>query len=209
MMMKMILLFGLCVFGFQAYADEAVVIDSQSVGQAPTGANAGASSVAPSNPTADANATNKALFLKGGKMSPREKAAVAKAQLGEENSQAGASYLAAYKARAGVVSLPSGVMYTIKRAGNGKTPTESSTIRCRYTGKLIDGRTIDKSDTKKPASIKVGGLLEGLKEAVELMPTGSKWEIVIPPQRAYGAFGNRGIGPNAVLVYDMEVLGIK
>lgn len=207
--MKLILLFGFCVFGFQAYADEAVVIDSQTVGQAPAGANAGAASAVTPDTTSDANATNKALFLKGGKMSPREKAAVAKAQLGEENAQAGASYLAAYKARAGVVSLPSGVMYTIKRAGNGKTPLESSTIRCRYIGKLTDGRTIDKSDTKKPASIKVAGLLEGLKEAVELMPMGSKWEIVVPPQHAYGAFGNRGIGPNAVLVYDMEVLGIK
>jgi FKBP-type peptidyl-prolyl cis-trans isomerase FkpA len=206
-MMKLILLSGLCVFGYQAYADEAVVIDSQSVGQPP--ASAGAASAVTPDTTADANATNKALFLKGGKMSPREKAAVAKAQLGDENLQAGTTYLAAYRARAGVVGLPSGVLYTVKRAGNGKTPTDNSTIRCRYTGKLIDGRIIDKSDTKKPASIKVGGLIEGLKEAVELMPTGSKWEIVVPPQRAYGAFGNRGIGPNAVLVYEMEVLGIK
>jgi FKBP-type peptidyl-prolyl cis-trans isomerase FklB len=55
----------------------------------------------------------------------------------------------------------------------------------------------------------VAGFLAGLKEAVKLMPTGSKWEIVIPPQLAYGAFGNRGVGPNAVLIYEMEILGIK
>ena len=208
-MNKLILLLSLGVFGVQANADEAVVIDSQSIGQSPAGANVGASSALPSDTTADTNATNKALFLKGGKMSPREKAAVAKAELADANLESGTSFLAAYKARPGVVSLPSGVMYKIMRAGNGKKPVESSTLRCRYVGKLIDGATIDKSDSKKPASIQVAGLLEGLKEAVKLMPTGSKWEIVIPPQHAYGAFGNRGVGPNAVLVYEMEILGIK
>jgi FKBP-type peptidyl-prolyl cis-trans isomerase FklB len=74
---------------------------------------------------------------------------------------------------------------------------------------LINGTTVDKSDAKKPSSLRVAGFLEGLKQAVKLMPTGSKWEIVIPPQLAYGAFGNRGVGPNAVLVYEMEILGVK
>lgn len=208
-MIKLILLLSLGVFAVQANADEAVVIDSQSIGQSPTAATAAASSASPAEATADTNATNKALFLKGGKMSPREKAAVAKAELADANLQSGASYLAAYKARSGVVSLPSGVMYKIMRAGNGKKPAEGSTLRCRYVGKLIDGTTIDKSDSKKPASIQVAGLLEGLKEAVKLMPTGSKWEIVVPPEHAYGTFGNRGVGPNAVLVYEMEILGIK
>jgi FKBP-type peptidyl-prolyl cis-trans isomerase len=101
------------------------------------------------------------------------------------------------------------VQYKIMRAGQGKKPAEDSVVRCRFKGKLVDGSIIDKSDNKKPSSMHVSGLVEGLKEAVKLMPAGSKWEIVVPPQLAYGTFGNRGVGPNAVLVYEMEILGIK
>jgi FKBP-type peptidyl-prolyl cis-trans isomerase len=101
------------------------------------------------------------------------------------------------------------VQYKILRAGKGKKPTETSLVRCRYKGKLIDGSTIDKTDDKKPSTMDVSGFLAGLKEAVQLMATGSKWEVVIPPQLAYGAIGNRGVGPNAVLIYEVEILGVK
>jgi FKBP-type peptidyl-prolyl cis-trans isomerase len=206
---KSILLFSLWLIGFQANAEQPVVIDTQTIGEQPAAAKAGVTTAAPSDPQAEANAANKEQFLKGGKMSPRERAAVAKAELADTNQQAGDSFLATNRAAPGVVSLPSGVQYRILRAGSGKKPTEESQVRCRYKGKLIDGSTIDKSDDKKPASMHVAGFLVGLKEAVKLMPTGSKWEIVIPPQLAYGAFGNRGVGPNAVLIYEMEILGIK
>ena len=129
--------------------------------------------------------------------------------MADSNKQAGDNFLAANKAKPGVVTLPSGVQYKILRAGKGMKPTEDNFVRCRYKGTLIDGSIIDKSDEKKPVSMHVAGFLAGLKEAVMLMPTGSKWEIVIPPQLAYGAFGNRGVGPNAVLIYEMEILGVK
>jgi FKBP-type peptidyl-prolyl cis-trans isomerase FklB len=172
-------------------------------------AKADANSAAPAESQADANAANREHFLKGGKMSPREKAAIAKAEIAEANLQEGAAFRSAYAAKPGVVALPSGVQYRILKAGSGSKPTEDSTVRCRYKGMLINGTTVDKSDAKKPSSLRVAGFLEGLKQAVKLMPTGSKWEIVIPPQLAYGAFGNRGVGPNAVLVYEMEILGVK
>jgi FKBP-type peptidyl-prolyl cis-trans isomerase FklB len=210
MKMKTVCLLGFCLFALQANAEQSVVIDSQSVGEpaAPSG-NGASTGAAPADANVETNAANKEQFLKGGKMSPRERAAVAKAEIGNANIQIGADFLASNKAKPGVVSLPSGVQYKVLRAGKGNMPTEESVIRCRYKGTLIDGTTIDKSDTKKPASLNVKGLLAGLKEAVKLMPTGSKWEIVIPPQLAYGAIGNRGVGPNAVLVYEMEILGIK
>jgi FKBP-type peptidyl-prolyl cis-trans isomerase len=211
MKMKWILLFSLGMFAIQANADQPVVIDSQSIGEAPAQAAspAGANTAGQTDPQAEANAANKEQFLKGGKMSPRERAAVAKAEMADTNKQAGDNFLANNKSKQGVVSLPSGLQYKILRAGQGRKPTENSQIRCRYKGTLVDGTVIDKSDDKKPISIRVEGLLAGLKDAVMLMPTGSKWEIVIPPQLAYGTFGNRGIGPNAVLIYQMEILGVK
>ena len=210
MKIKWILLLGVSLLGFQVMADQPVVIDAQSIGDAPAASNSGASVPMPqSDPQAEANAANKEQFLKGGKMSPRERAAVAKAETAESNRVAGDNFLATNQGKPGVVSLPSGVQYKVLRAGKGKKPTAENMVRCRYKGTLTDGSIIDKSDDKKPVSMLVGGFLAGLKEAVMLMPTGSKWEIVIPPQLAYGPFGNRGVGPNAVLIYDMEILGVK
>jgi FKBP-type peptidyl-prolyl cis-trans isomerase len=209
MKMKWILLFSLWSIALQVSAEEPVVIDNQSIGEQPADSKADVNTVAPSDPQAEANAANKEQFLKGGKMSPRERAAVAKAAMADTNKQEGDSFLETNKTKQGVTTLPSGVQYKILRAGNGKRPTEDSMVRCRYKGTLIDGSTIDKTDDKKPSVMHVAGFLPGLKEAVKLMPTGSKWEIVVPPQLAYGAFGNRGIGPNAVLIYEMEILGIK
>ncbi|MGC2167447.1 MAG: FKBP-type peptidyl-prolyl cis-trans isomerase [Gallionella sp.] len=208
--MKWILLLSLGLFGHQAIAEESVVIDNQSLGETPAGTTAGVNPSASADYSQeDANARNKEQLLKGGKMSLRQKAALAKGELAESNKQVGADFLATHKAKPGVVSLPSGVQYKILRSGKGTKPTENSVIRCRYKGKLIDGSTIDKSDEKKPSTIKVSGLLEGLKQAVILMPTGSKWEIVVPPELGYGAFGNRGVGPNAVLIYEMDIIGVK
>ena len=210
MNIKWILLFSFSLLGFQANADQPVVIDAQSIGEAPAASRPDANApIAQPDPQAEANAANKEQFLKGGKMSPRERAAVAKAEMAETNKVAGDNFLAANRSKPGVISLPSGVQYRVLRAGKGRKPTADNQVRCRYRGTLVDGSIIDKSDDKKPVSMLVGGLLAGLKEAVMLMPTGSKWEIVIPPQLAYGQFGNRGVGPNAVLIYDMEILGVR
>ena len=205
------MLLSLCLFGAQAGAEEAVIIDEQTLGMQQQGAaaKAGTNAAAPADPNAEANAANKEQFIKGGRVSARERAALAKAEIAETNKKAGTDFLLQNKAKPGVVSLPSGVQYKVLRASKGKQPTEDSQIRCRYKGMLIDGSTVDMTDAKKPSTMHVAGFLPGLKEAVKLMPAGSKWEIAIPPQLAYGAAGNRGVGPNAVLVYEMEILGIK
>jgi FKBP-type peptidyl-prolyl cis-trans isomerase FklB len=210
MKMNWILLFSLCLFALKANAEQSVVIDAQSVGQSPSATNAGANGAASSDSVAEANAANKERILKGGKMSRREQREMDKAAMADTNLQAGSDFLATNKTKPGVVTLASGVQYKILKAGTGnKKPTENSSIRCRYTGSLIDGSTIDKSDAKKPVTLRVEGFVQGLKEAVTLMPTGSKWEIVIPPQLAYGARGYHAVGPNAVVIYEMEILGIK
>ena len=212
--LKWVVLLGLGLVATQAAAaEQSIVIDNQAIGEAPAASKSGASATAQpdsqSQSQAETNEANKERALKGGKMSPREKAAVQKATIAESNQTEGESFLAANKAKKGVVTLPSGLQYKVLRAGKGKKPTEGSTVMCRYKGTLIDGTSVDKTDEKKPSALHVAGFLPGLKEAVTLMSPGSKWEIVVPPQLAYGSQGNRGIGPNAVLVYQMEILGIK
>lgn len=184
--MKWILLLSLTLFGIQAVAEQSTP-----------------------ESLAEANAANKAQLLKGGRMSPRQKAALAEASMAEQNSREGESFLANNKAKPGVMSLPDGVQYKILKAGKGKMPVESSNIRCVYLGKLTDGSTFDKVEDKSPAVMHVAGLLPGLKEAVKLMPVGSKWEVVIPSELAYGVQGTHGVAPNAVLIYVIEILGIK
>ena len=206
--MNQILLAGLCFIGLQAHAEQPVVIDAESVTAQPTAASAQYGSVT-AGAQADANAANRERILKGGNTSRREKREVAKAAMADTNLQAGGDFMATNRSRPGVVSLPSGVQYKVLRAGKGKTPTENSQVRCRYKGTLIDGSAIDRSDDRKPSSLHVSGFVQGLREAVTLMPTGSKWQIVIPPQLAYGARGYHAVGPNAVVIYEMEILGVK
>jgi FKBP-type peptidyl-prolyl cis-trans isomerase len=157
---------------------------------------------------AQANAANKELLQKGGKISPRQKAELAKAEKADANQQGTASYLSANKIKPGVVTLASGVQYKVLKAGTGKRPTDTDSVRCRYQGTLADGTGFDKADDKTPTVLRVTGLLPGLKEAVKLMPVGSKWEVVVPPELAYGAKGGHAVGPNAVLIYVIEIAGI-
>jgi FKBP-type peptidyl-prolyl cis-trans isomerase FklB len=144
----------------------------------------------------------------GAKISTRQRVANEKALLAAKNDHAGAGFLASNQARAGVTTLPSGVQYRVLKAGSGNRPVETSTVLCQYTGQLTDGSSFDKSDPVKPTTWRVSGLLPGLKEALKLMPVGSHWEVVVPPQLAYGKQGNRGVGPNAVVIYDVELVGI-
>ncbi len=163
----------------------------------------------PAVPDPQSAATTQEQLTKGAKISPRQRAELAKAAVANTNNEAGASFLASNKAKPGVISLPSGVQYKILKAGTGKRPTDNSSVRCRYQGTLIDGATFDKVDDKTPAAMRVAGFLPGLKEAVKLMPSGSRWEVVVPPQLGYGARGSHGVAPNAVLIYTIEILGVN
>jgi FKBP-type peptidyl-prolyl cis-trans isomerase FklB len=109
------------------------------------------------------------------------------------------------------VTLPSGLQYKILRAGDGRKPLESDTVEVNYRGTLIDGTEIlNTYKTGQSTTLKVTGTIAGLSEALGLMPVGSKWQIFIPSELAYGERGmGRSIGPNATLVFELELLAIK
>lgn len=141
----------------------------------------------------------------------RAKQVMAMRVAGEDNRKKGEAFLAENKKKEGVVSLPSGLQYIVLKAGDGKKPTDADTIECHYRGTLIDGTEFDSSDrSKQPSIFTVTGVIPGWREALKLMPVGSKWQLFIPPQLAYGAKGaGRDIGPNATLIFELELLAIK
>ncbi len=128
----------------------------------------------------------------------------------EENKKKGEAFLAENKTRDGVVTLPSGVQYKILKAGEGKKPTDGDTVECNYRGTLLNGTEFDGTEPGKPATLKVEMLTAGWKEALKLMPKGSKWQIFIPSQLAYGSRGvGSDIGPNETLIFEVALLDIK
>jgi FKBP-type peptidyl-prolyl cis-trans isomerase FklB len=132
-------------------------------------------------------------------------------EAGEANKKEGDAFLAANKTKPGVVTLPDGLQYKIIKEGTGPKPAATDTVTVNYRGTLIDGKEFDSSYKRnEPASFPVGGVIKGWTEALQLMPVGSKWELYIPPDLAYGARGaGADIGPNATLIFEVELLSIK
>jgi FKBP-type peptidyl-prolyl cis-trans isomerase len=109
-----------------------------------------------------------------------------------------------------VTSLPSGVQYKVLQAGGGRTPTASDTVVCHYRGTLVDGTEFDDSRKRgKPATLALGKVIQGWQQALPLMPAGSKWQIVVPPDLGYGSRGTRGIPPGSTLVFEVELLEVR
>ena len=126
------------------------------------------------------------------------------------NTKSGYAFLNDNQLKQGVVKLKSGLQYKIIKTGSGAKPREEDVVRCRYRGTLIDGTVFEQSDPIKAANIQVAPLLPGLKEAIKLMPIGSKWEIYLPPALGFGSAGKPPVvGPDAVLIYELEVVGIN
>ncbi len=123
----------------------------------------------------------------------------------------GEAFLAANKTKPGVVTLPSGLQYKILTAGNGPKPTASDTVSCNYRGTLINGKEFDSSYKRgQPVSFPVGGVIKGWTEALQLMPVGSKWQLFIPADMAYGDRGaGADIGPGQTLIFEVELLKIE
>jgi FKBP-type peptidyl-prolyl cis-trans isomerase FklB len=130
---------------------------------------------------------------------------------GEANMKEGEAFLAANKTKEGVVTLPSGLQYKIVTAGTGAKPAKEDTVVCNYRGTSINGTEFDSSYKRgQPAEFPVGGVIKGWTEALQLMPVGSKWQLFIPPDLAYGKRGAGGaIGPDQTLVFDVELISIK
>ncbi len=130
---------------------------------------------------------------------------------GEKNKKEGEAFLAANKAKEGVKVTASGLQYKILKEGTGPKPTATQTVSVHYRGTLIDGKEFDSSTKRgQPAEFPVNGVIKGWTEALQLMPVGSKWELYIPSELAYGERGaGSEIGPNAVLIFEVELLAIK
>jgi FKBP-type peptidyl-prolyl cis-trans isomerase FklB len=129
--------------------------------------------------------------------------------LAETNKKDGAAFLAANATKEGVVALPSGLQYKILVAGTGPKPTATDTVVCNYRGTLLDGTEFDSSAKRGPATFRVGGVIKGWTEALQLMPVGSKWQLFIPPDLAYGDRGQGPGGPNATLIFEVELVSIQ
>lgn len=142
----------------------------------------------------------------------QEKQQAKSAAEGEANKKEGDAFLAANKSKEGVVTLPSGLQYKILTPGSGPKPTATDSVVCNYKGTLINGTEFDSSYKRgEPATFPVTGVIKGWTEALQLMPVGSKWQLFIPSDLAYGPRGTPGgpIGPNATLIFEVELISIK
>jgi len=128
-----------------------------------------------------------------------------------QNLKAQGLVLATNGKRAEVTTLASGLQYEVITEGTGAKPAATDKVTVHYHGTLIDGTVFDSSvDRGQPASFPVNGVIPGWVEALQLMPTGSKWKLFIPSDLAYGARGAGGdIGPNATLIFDVELISIN
>jgi FKBP-type peptidyl-prolyl cis-trans isomerase FklB len=130
----------------------------------------------------------------------------------KEEEAANKEFLSANKGKEGIVTLPSGLQYKILTAGTGPKPAASDTVVCNYRGTLVNGTEFDSSYKRgEPAEFAVNRVIKGWTEALQLMPVGSKWQLFIPSDLAYGEHGppNSGIGPNATLIFEVELISIK
>ena len=129
----------------------------------------------------------------------------------QENKEKGEAFLAANKAKPGVMTLASGLQYKILEKGNGKVPGKDDVVTVEYTGKLINGDVFDSTEKNgKAATFQVSQVIPGWTEALQLMPAGSTWEVYIPSNLAYGPRSVGGpIGPNEVLVFKIRLLDVK
>jgi FKBP-type peptidyl-prolyl cis-trans isomerase FklB len=129
----------------------------------------------------------------------------------EKNRQEGEAFLARNKTREGVYTLPDGLQYRVIKAGTGPTPRPTDTVVVNYRGTFIDGTEFDSSYRRgQPLVFPVNRVIRGWTEALQLMKAGSKWQLFIPPQLAYGPQGAPpAIGPNETLIFEMELLSIR
>jgi FKBP-type peptidyl-prolyl cis-trans isomerase len=130
---------------------------------------------------------------------------------GDKNKKEGEAFLAANKSKEGVKTLPSGLQYKVIKAGTGATPAATDTVKVHYKGTLLDGTVFDSSyDRNEPVTFPVNGVIKGWTEAMQLMKVGDKWQLFLPADLAYGEHGaGSDIGPNAVLVFDVELLDVS
>lgn len=143
-------------------------------------------------------------------MEVQQKMAAAQAAAGEKQLALGNEYLAKNKAKPGVTVTASGLQYEVLKSGSGPKPTPANTVKVHYHGTTIDGKVFDSSvERNEPAEFGVTQVIQGWVEALQLMSVGDKWKLTIPANIAYGPRGKGAIPPNAVLIFEVELLEIK
>jgi len=126
-----------------------------------------------------------------------------------DKKKEGDAFLEENKKKEGVVTLPSGLQYKILKAGEGKKPTANDMVEVKYRGTFIDGKEFDSSGSQT-RTFKVTEVIPGWREALQLIPVGSKWQLVVPSDLAYGERGmGQAIMPNTTLIFEIELVGIK
>jgi FKBP-type peptidyl-prolyl cis-trans isomerase FklB len=127
----------------------------------------------------------------------------------EKNRAAGQAFLEENKSKEGVVVLPSGVQYRVLTEGSGRPPSAGDTVAVNYRSSLVDGTEFANSyKQRRPVTISLARVIPGWREALLLMKEGSKWQIFIPSDLAYGPKGGSGIEPNSTLVFEVELLHV-
>lgn len=139
------------------------------------------------------------------------KQAAKQKELAEKNKKEGEAFLAENMKKEGVKTLPSGLQYKVIKEGTGRIPKDSDIVVTNYKGSLIDGTEFDSSYKRgQPATFPVKGVIKGWTEALQLMKEGSVWQLFVPADLAYGERGAGSvIGPNATLIFEVELLSIK
>jgi len=132
-------------------------------------------------------------------------------KMGEKNKKEGEAFLAENQKKEGVKTLPSGLQYRVIQAGTGKSPKATDEVTAHYRGTLIDGTEFDSSYRRgKPETLPIGGVIAGWTEALQLMQEGAKWQLFVPSNLAYGERGaGRDIGPQATLIFEIELISIQ
>lgn len=127
------------------------------------------------------------------------------------NQKTGEAFLAENKKQEGVIESPSGLQYRIIKEGDGERPTVQNSVTIHYEGRLVDGTVFDSSyDRGESATLSLAQVIKGWQEAVPMMKTGSKWQVVIPSELAYGKGApSKVIGPNSTLIFDIELISIN
>ncbi|NKB23943.1 MAG: hypothetical protein GKR87_06110 [Kiritimatiellae bacterium] len=129
----------------------------------------------------------------------------------EKNKKEGEAFLPKNKEKEGVITLSSGLQYSVLKEGDGEKPSETDTVTVHYTGTLIDGTVFDSSHKRgEPTTFHVNGVISGWQEGLQLMKVGATWKFFIPSELAYGTRGASAlIGPNATLIFEVELISIN